>query len=110
MILLSPLTLLSPKTVGLVGLAVVVGHDALNAIRPEDLGSWSWLWVVLHGKARLYPFPDRIVFINYSIIPWCGVMAVGYGFGPLFSSWRRDPKRLVALARPSSFSSSACAC
>ncbi len=97
MMLLSPLTLLSPRTVGIVGLAIVAGHDLLNGVQPEDLGAWSWLWVILHGKARLYPTPEHIVFINYSIVPWCGLMAVGYGFGSVFTRWRNQPERIAYL-------------
>lgn len=73
-----------------VGAAMVAGHNLLDGVTPESFGAWAPLWNVLH-----VPSPVMIgrvkVFVLYPLIPWIGVMALGYAFGALLSR---------SLARP----------
>lgn len=63
-----------------VGAGMVLGHNLLDGLKPEAFGALGFLWTVLHhvgpiqmGKAALW--------IQYPLVPWIGVMALGYGFG-----------------------------
>lgn len=67
------------------GVALVAGHDLLDSIDPSDLGSFAWLWNVLHVPGMIGSWaPGKwALFVLYPLIPWIGVMALGYAFGAL---------------------------
>ena len=69
------------------GLALIVGHNALDGLKPDDWGSLGWLWRVLHAGGPIEFAPGYFLFIAYPLVPWIGVMAVGYSFGTIL---RRD--------------------
>ena len=45
------------------------------------------IWLVLHGGFQILPLghPFPIVLIIYAVIPWVGVMAVGYAAGAIYN-------------------------
>jgi hypothetical protein len=64
----------------IVGLALIGLHNTTDGVPAETFGKLAWLWRVLH-VSDLYA--ESVVRIDYTIIPWAGVMAVGYALGPL---------------------------
>ena len=46
-----------------------------------QLGRWSWLWHVLLRPGGIPLGPDATLHVAYSLLPWFGVMALGFGFG-----------------------------
>ena len=98
MIALSALVWLSPVSVLAIGVAIVAGHNLLDPIVPEDFGRAAFLWRLLHEGGPIPGVANPIGIALYPILPWVGVMALGYGGGPLFTldSARRD--RLVPAA------------
>jgi uncharacterized membrane protein len=89
MVVLAGLVFLPTWAVTAFGLILIVGHNFLDSLRPEDFGPFSDLWEILHRKEmhRAQPlefFGGAIKFdTQYPLIPWIGVMAAGYGFGTL---------------------------
>ncbi len=93
MVALGGLVFLPTSIVGVFGIFMIAGHNLLDDINPACFGSWTPLWEILHRKEMhhddLQLFNDAITFgTQYPLIPWIGVMAAGYGFGPLLL---RDP-------------------
>ena len=70
-------------------LAVSVGmialHNLLDKITPQQFGSYAWLWNVLHVSGG-FPAFGRVIVIGYPLIPWIGVVSLGYCFGRLYST------------------------
>jgi uncharacterized membrane protein len=98
MVLLSGLVFLPARAVGLVGVAILAGHNLFDGVRGADLGPAGWLWDVLHTRRPFKPLPGHGVFLAYPLLPWFGVMAAGYGFGPLLGGEpARRRARLLAL-------------
>lgn len=63
-----------------IGLALIVGHNAFDSVKPDDFGIAAPLWMLLHtAGSGLGKHPSFIV--GYPLIPWVGVMAVGYVCG-----------------------------
>ncbi len=84
MIALAGLVLL-PRSASLaVGLAIVAGHNLLDPLTPQQFGGASLLWSALHEGGPIFVGGAPIGLFAYPILPWIGVMALGYGAGPLF--------------------------
>ncbi len=97
MIVLAGLIHLSFRSIALFSLALILGHNALDGLRPESWGAWSWLWKTLHVQSG-FAVGSVQFFTFYPLLPWLGVMAAGYWAGTLY---RLEPavrqKRLVRL-------------
>jgi uncharacterized membrane protein len=85
MVVLAALVYLPPKAVAAFGVAMIVTHNLLDPISSQSFGSLAPMWAVLHGGGLLYMSPRHLVIVGYPLIPWIGVMAVGYGMGPIYS-------------------------
>jgi uncharacterized membrane protein len=86
MICLSVLVQLPKKVVLAIGVALVVGHNLLDAIRvPAGRGLdrlavvAGKLWMFLHqpGPFPIAGWPSPVVMTQYPVLPWIGVMALG---------------------------------
>ena len=62
------------------GLSIVLGHDLLPTYVKAD----NALLVLFHGSGAVKIF-DHTLFLIYSLIPWLGVVAMGYGVGGLYN-------------------------
>lgn len=81
MVLLAGLVFLPTAVVTAIGLGIVLGH---NAIAPAVYGieSPSWLLRVFYaGGAFPLGGTGWNVVVLYVLVPWIGVMALGYAFG-----------------------------
>ena len=86
MVALALLVRLPVAWVGAFGLAVIFGHNALDGITPEQLGELGWLWTLVHGFGPLAPIDSPLLpFAAYALIPWVGVIAAGFAFGPVMA-------------------------
>ena len=84
MVGLAGLSFLPRWVVAVVALVVIVGHNLLDYLQPVDFGSLGWLWTILHDPGRIELSSGYNFYVSYPLIPWLGVMAAGFGFGPLF--------------------------
>lgn len=82
MIALSLLVIFDGRIILTIGLLIVFGHDVFNHIKAVDLGSYAGFWHVVHEQGAL-PFGLNGK-VYYPILPWIGIMALGYGLGPYF--------------------------
>lgn len=82
MVALSALVWLPRRVVLAIGVAIIAGHNLLDPISADSLGSLSWLWHILHEPGFVPP----MTFVAYPILPWIGVIALGYGLGPIFTA------------------------
>ncbi len=61
-------------------LAMIALHNLADPISADKFGSYAWVWELLHqqGLFRVAGFP---VVVAYPLVPWIGVMALGFCFG-----------------------------
>ena len=83
MIILSFLIYLPKKVLIIIGLLLVFGHNALDGVTAEGTSFGSIIWYVLH-QSNFVQLGDRYVSFLYPILPWIGVIALGYAFGNLY--------------------------
>ena len=94
MIALAALVHLPPRIVGALGLLVVVGHNALDGVQAAQFGGMAWLWNVLHQPGAVAAGGVTAV-TGYPVLPWMGVMAVGFASAGIYT-WE-PARRLRAL-------------
>jgi len=81
MIVLAGLCFLGPTAVTVIGIVIVCGHNLLDPLVPSGFGDGAGLWTILHEGGRL-PLSDGLTgLVSYPLLPWIGVIALGYGFG-----------------------------
>jgi uncharacterized membrane protein len=98
MVVLAGLVHLPRWAIATFGLALIGGHNLLDGIRAEQFGAAGWIWNLLHQPATLHPGPNATLLALYPLIPWVGVMAAGYAFGPVMKLERAARRRwLVGL-------------
>lgn len=103
MVLLAGLIYLPVPALAAFGLVLVLGHNILDhysqVLVPAIQNShWSWLWQVLYfgGPIQLGEHGPTL-FVLYSIVPWVGVMSLGYVFGRVMIIGAQ-PRRKLCLA------------
>jgi uncharacterized membrane protein len=71
------------KAILVLGILLVAGHNILDPIHVAGEGADAIGWSLLHEQGG-FQFPLTFVFVGYPIIPWIGVMLLGYCFGSLY--------------------------
>ncbi len=95
MIALAGLIHLPLRAVALFGVVLAVGHNALDRVSPESFGPLGWLWKVLHVPGPIQGSSGFGLFVGYPLVPWVGVMALGYAFGRLLQLEERRRHRVL---------------
>jgi len=108
MIILAMLIYLPKSVIAAIGLLMIALHNLLDSIR---VAGWHGpgtptpalsekLWILLHQA--FYAFPvlgdnTPVIAVIYPLIPWVGVMAVGYAFGALYQLDAQRRRRLLLI-------------
>jgi len=83
MIIFSGLIWLSKKYIFVFGVIIVVAHNLLNGINISRSSNFHFIWSIFHSP-DIFNLPYGIdIQVTYCLIPWVGVMALGYVFGQL---------------------------
>jgi uncharacterized membrane protein len=106
MIVLAALVRLPPRALLVIGGAIVLGHNLLDAFPatpwrgpgspvPSALGK---LWIVVRqgGVFPIADFPSPIVLAQYPPLPWFGVLALGYGIAEIYA-WAPERRRRLLV-------------
>jgi uncharacterized membrane protein len=107
MLALSAVLWLPRRAVLAAGLVIVAGHNLLDGIKPEAFGAYAPLWLFLHvSGGPVAVAPHVSVYFLYPIIPWVGLMWLGYGLGEVFeleAQRRRRVLMIIGLAAIAAF-------
>lgn len=106
MILMAGLVRLPLAAVGTIGVAIIATHNLMDSRMGRLLDGFddnrlSGLWKIFY--VGFFAGPIRFgsdgpnVIVLYSIIPWIGVMAVGYAFGKIMSMEPAQRNRLCLV-------------
>jgi uncharacterized membrane protein len=83
MIVLSALVFLPPGITLLIGVTLVFGHNLLDFIRFQGEDIPDFIWYALHQPQTII-LDQRIISVVYPVLPWMGLMALGYVSGNLY--------------------------
>jgi uncharacterized membrane protein len=96
MILLALLVWMPPIISLLIGAAIITTTSFVVQTQAETFADMPLLWATLYRGFGFFPdFESAWAFIAYPIIPWFGVMALGYGMGAIFNSPKRSTWLIV---------------
>jgi uncharacterized membrane protein len=84
-----------PRAMALaLGLTIVFGHNLLTPISFAP-GEWGYIpWTILHDRGFLLPN----VKVSYPLLPWIGVILLGYVAGPWYARATSPQHRRKLLA------------
>ena len=105
MIVLAALIHLPRIAIAAFGLLMIALHNLTDTIR---VTSWrgpgtpvpdfrAKFWILLHQAFEGFPVFAPVVFVIYPLIPWVGVMAVGYAFGAIYQFDARRRRRWIVI-------------
>jgi len=85
MVVLAAMQFLGRRACLAIGTAILLGHNLLDAVWPaaSTTASTAPLWAVLHAR-QVYEVGPFWVYFSYPLLPWIGVMLLGYGAAGLF--------------------------
>jgi len=93
MILLAGLIHLPRTLLMIICCVIIAGHNLLDPVGPPE----SFLWSVIHRQS-VFQFGSVKFYVDYPIIPWAAVMALGYCFGPFYDKEADSKKRKRILS------------
>ena len=98
MIALAVVVGLPVRPVLAIGLAIVLGHNLLNPIAPDSLGASAPAWQFLHEGGLITIDGQPAGLFAYPVLPWIGVLFVGFGVGRAFLLGTAKRQRLFLQA------------
>jgi uncharacterized membrane protein len=96
MIILAALIHLPHRMILLLGLVIVGGHNLLDPISfPPDHPLFV-PWAIIHDRSQI-ELGGAIIKFNYPILPWIGVICLGWSAGSWFSDLTEQERRGTLL-------------
>jgi uncharacterized membrane protein len=86
MMVLAALIHLRRSVLLVIGIILVAGHNALDNLHTAAGSSWAFLWSVLHQPDFSgFPVGPTRMIIGYSVLPYIGIITLGYCLGSLYT-------------------------
>ncbi len=95
MIALAAFVRLPVRTIGIIGAATIALHNSLDNVASQSFGAADWLWKLLH-EGNATGRSGFELWALYPIIPWPGVMMLGYALGDTYT-WEATQRRRFLL-------------
>ncbi|MFT3681959.1 MAG: heparan-alpha-glucosaminide N-acetyltransferase domain-containing protein [Ferruginibacter sp.] len=92
MIALAALIHLPQKLILVTGILLVAGHNLLDGVMVQGNTAPAFGWALLHSPG-IFSFGGENLFVAYPVIPWIGVMTLGYCFGTFYTPGYDAEKR-----------------
>ena len=84
MIILGIILYLPKRAILIIGLLIVFGHNTLDGIVKEGDSISSLLWYFLHQVNGFSYTEGHFLWFSYPVLPWIGVILLGYCFGEFY--------------------------
>ncbi|WP_271785301.1 DUF1624 domain-containing protein [Aquimarina algiphila] len=84
MICLALLSKLPRIWIGVLGFIIVFGHNLLTPITFDTTELGYNFWTILHDRGYLVTDSFIDIRVSYPVLPWVGVILLGYFTGPLY--------------------------
>ncbi len=85
MIVLSAMIHMKRKFILIIGIILIAGHNLLDTAHVPGNSFGAFFWSFLH-EPKDFVFAHCTIGIRYPVMPWIGVIALGYYFGYLYNA------------------------
>jgi uncharacterized membrane protein len=99
MVLMAALIYLPMRAILIIGIILVAGHNLLDRFNANNMGQVPFWYGMLHQQFITQYAPGRIFGGFYPLLPWPGIMMLGYCLGSLFVSDYDAAKRRKQLVQ-----------
>ncbi|MFY0476211.1 DUF1624 domain-containing protein [Achromobacter marplatensis] len=86
MLALAALLWLPRAALVVIGVVLVAGHNALDAVHFAEGEIMHVPWAVLHDRGWIHLGDALRLRTSYPLLPWIGVIALGFAVGPWFQA------------------------
>lgn len=86
MIALAALVWLPRPLLITLALVIIAGHNLLDAVHFAPESVLQVPWTILHERSWIEVGDSLRLRTTYPVLPWIGVIALGYGIGPWFAN------------------------
>jgi len=95
MVLLAGFIFLPVRAIGALGLLIIVAQNAFGIVGSLLPQAWHPVWELIYpvGAELRLGQSGPIVTVLYTLVPWIGVMCVGYAFGSILTDSDTDRRR-----------------
>lgn len=97
MLALAILVKLPRPALAVIGVVIIAGHNLLDTLHFTQESAMYVPWAILHDRGWLVPWDGLRLRTSYPLLPWIGVIALGYAAGPWFASGADARKRQNSL-------------
>ena len=74
---------LPTRTLGIIGLVIIFGHDIMRGVSFSN-PNLNMVWQLFMGVGFFPLSPNTSLLTTYALIPWLGIMLAGFSFGSLY--------------------------
>ena len=97
MVALAALVWLPRWLIAGLALIMIAVHNLFDSVRAEAFAEAYWAWRLLHEPGPV-PLGDGVrLYVLYPLVPWIGVMALGFLLGPIMQLEGRVRQRVLYL-------------
>ena len=85
------------KIICLIGLAIICLHNLFDVFVFEGQSLDAIVWYFLHQQAIIKISDQTSLIFGYPIIPWIGLMAIGYILGSLYTDYQAKERKALLM-------------
>lgn len=97
MMLLAASIHLPARAILILGLVIIAGHNLLGGVSIEPTSLGFVPWTILMSRGFLAVTPDVAFIVTYPIIPWLGIMLLGYSLGSWYTNTEAATRQKLLL-------------
>ena len=88
---------LPSRVIGITGLIIIFGHNLLQGINVTTNPAISFIFSVLFRPSLFQVTPGFSIYTAYPVIPWLGIMLVGFACGEFFEIPDEKRKKIFLM-------------
>lgn len=101
--ILSFLLKIPAKTLGVLGLCIIVFHNLAPLVKTDKETPLGFIWTLLFDRGFFKLGENRGLMIAYPVIPWLGILLFGFGFGKVFTLDKVKRSKTLLIAGVTAF-------